>query len=224
MSFRWPARPGRQTLTNIFEKPWSGLGIGGGLSPDFVNTVDWRLREPPVELLKEFSDLLKWGWSTGIVTLQEARKLKAWGESHPRAAAQALAEAREVREAIAGAFQAVARGEALPPMSLARIDEACRAAWAARTLKPAGKGGAAWTWRDDSSTPHRIAWSAALDAARILTSEDRERLSECGDAQCGWLFLDTSRNRSRRWCTMQGCGNRNKARNFYKRSTGRRSS
>ena len=60
--------------------------------------------------------------------------------------------------------------------------------------------------------------AAALDAARLLTSPERERVRECGDALCGWLFVDSSRNLSRRWCNMQGCGNRNKARRFYRRA------
>jgi predicted RNA-binding Zn ribbon-like protein len=58
----------------------------------------------------------------------------------------------------------------------------------------------------------------ADNAALILTSPERERLSQCRDAECGWFFLDTSKNRSRRWCTMEGCGNRNKARTFYRRA------
>jgi predicted RNA-binding Zn ribbon-like protein len=125
----------------------------------------------------------------------------------------------DVREAIAAVFQALSRGEAVPAEPLTVIEAACRDAWSARSLRPAGRSGAAWEWRDESSAPHRPAWTAALDAARILTSEDRTRIRECGDAACGWLFLDASRNRSRRWCTMEGCGNRNKARNFYRRSS-----
>ena len=59
--------------------------------------------------------------------------------------------------------------------------------------------------------------AVALDAARILTSAERERVQSCGDPECGWFFLDTSRNHSRRWCNMQSCGNRNKVRRFYRR-------
>jgi len=55
------------------------------------------------------------------------------------------------------------------------------------------------------------------DAAGLLTSEKLDRVEECADDRCGWLFLDVSRNRSRRWCAMEDCGNRAKARRHYKR-------
>jgi len=197
-----------------FHKAWPGVGIGGSLALDFVNTLDWRLREAPVEQLHAFADLLRWAWTAGILEPSEARSLRAWGQSHPRAARRALAEAIEVREAIAAVFQAVARGEGVPAGPLARLDAACRQAWAGRTLRPAGAG-AVWEWREGG--PGRPGMAAALDAARLLTSPERGRVRECGDAQCGWLFVDSSRNRSRRWCNMQGCGNRNKARRFYRR-------
>lgn len=209
-------------MPDDFGKAWPGIGVGGSMALDFANTLDWRLRETPVELLHSFTDLLRWAWSAGALDPAEARALRAWSAAHPRAAARALAGAFEVREAIAAVFQAVARGENVPPAPLARLDAACRAAWKARALRPEGRR-AAWGWRDDPPATERPAWAAALDAARILTSDDRERVRQCSDAQCGWLFLDSSRNGSRRWCTMKGCGNRNKARKFYRRSVALRS-
>jgi predicted RNA-binding Zn ribbon-like protein len=208
----------REGAVDAFEKPWPGAGIGGSLALDLVNTLDWRLREPPVEQLHEFADLLRWARSAGILESSEARFLRAWGESHPRAARHALSEAIEAREAIAAVFQAVARGQPVPSGPLSRLDAACRQAWAGRALRPAGPG-AVWEWR--GTVPERPAMAAALDAARLLTSPEREHVRECGDAQCGWLFVDSSRNRSRRWCNMQGCGNRNKARRFYRRQHNR---
>jgi predicted RNA-binding Zn ribbon-like protein len=69
----------------------------------------------------------------------------------------------------------------------------------------------------------RPAWAAALEAARILTSpEESARVRQCADDECGWFFLDTSRNRTRRWCSMKVCGNRNKVRRFYERTAARR--
>jgi predicted RNA-binding Zn ribbon-like protein len=202
---------------DAFETPWSGVGVGGSLALDFVNTMDWRLREPPVELLNSFEDLLRWARTAGILEPGDTRALRTWGESHPRLAARALEEAIDIREAMAAVFQAVARGEAIPPGPLARLDAACREAWAERALR-ASESAAKWEWRTvDAARP---ALAASLDAAHVLTSAQRERVRECGDAQCGWIFLDTSRNRSRRWCNMQGCGNRNKARRFYQRQQG----
>jgi predicted RNA-binding Zn ribbon-like protein len=209
-------------VTDKFGTPWSGIGTSGAVALSFANTLDWRLRETAVELFHAYADLLRWAWSAGALDLAQARALRAWGAAHPRAAARALAEAVEVREAIAAILQAVVRGEDVPTAPLARLDAACRAAWAQRTLRSAG-GRAAWDWRDAPPTPDRPALAAALDAARILTSDERERVRQCADAQCGWFFLDASRNGSRRWCSMKSCGNRNKARKFYRRSVARKS-
>ncbi|HEX7077043.1 MAG TPA: ABATE domain-containing protein [Candidatus Eisenbacteria bacterium] len=193
------------------------MGTAGSLALDFANTLDWRRREHPVELLRGFPDLLRWAWSAGVLERSEAKKLRAWAEAHRRPAARALADAIEVREAIAAIFQATLGDGEPPPKALARLESACRSAWGARALR-AVNGVAAWTWREGPPEPSRPAAAAALDAARLLTSPECRRVRQCADAECGWFFLDTSRNRSRRWCSMEACGNRNKARRFYRRA------
>jgi predicted RNA-binding Zn ribbon-like protein len=204
-----------------FEKPWHGAGVGGSPALDFANTLDWRLRERPVELLKGYVDLLRFSRSVGLIDASQARALRIWGEAHPHAARRALAEATDVREAIAAVLQTVADRRPPAPAALARLEAACLAATRARALR-AGAGGLAWVWREGTPEPSRPAWAAALEAARLLTSADRVRVRQCGDAECGWYFLDTSRNRSRRWCSMKVCGNRNKVRRFYARNASRK--
>ena len=204
---------------DVFDRPWPGIGTGGTPALDFVNTLDWRGRVPPVELLHAFPDVVRWARTAGILDADEALALRTWAEAHPRAAARSLAEAIAVREAIAEIVQAVVKGAEVPATPLARLDRTCRASLALRALRPAGKA-VAWEWRGTPGAdpdPDRPAMAVALDAARILTSEERERVRSCGDPECGWFFLDTSRNRSRRWCNMQACGNRNKVRRFYQR-------
>jgi len=208
-------------VTSPFEKAWSGVGTGGCLAFDFVNTLDWRGRTPPVELLRDYAELLRWARTAGVLDAREARALLAWSEAHPQAAHRALDRAIEAREAIAGVFQAIARGERVPGQPLARLEAACREAWEDRTLAPEG-GSAAWAWRSGDPSPGRPLYAAALDAERLLTTGDPARVRECGDPECAWMFLDVSRNRSRRWCSMEGCGNRNKARRFQKRAAARR--
>ena len=204
-------------MTDPFESRWSGIGVGGSLAADFVNTLDWRLRRVPREGLQAYADLVRWAWSAGVITVPEARSLKEWAELHPRAAARELARGVELREAIALLFAAIRDGTRLPPAALAVLDAACRGGALDRSLRPSGRF-AEWGRNPGVPPPQRPVWVVAEDAARLLTSPDRERLSQCRDQECGWFFLDTSRNRSRRWCTMQGCGNRNKARTFYRRA------
>jgi predicted RNA-binding Zn ribbon-like protein len=206
-------------MSGDFDRPWPGIGVGGSLSLDFVNTLDWRGRPEPVELLHDFSDLLRWGRSAGALAPAEARKLRAWGATHLRKAAWVLAEAIEVRETIAALFQAHLDGAPLPAGPLARVERLCHEAMAARRLR-VEDGIAAWAWPDGEPAADRPAWLAALDAAGLLTGDDRRLIRRCGDPGCGWLFLDTSRNGARRWCSMKSCGNRNKARRFYHRVGG----
>lgn len=207
-------------MSHPFDVRWSGIGTGGALAADFVNTLDWRLRDEPREGLGNYAELVRFSWSAGILTDSEARSLLAWAEAHPRSAARELARAIEVREAIALLFAAVRDGTRLPIEPLGVLDAACRSGASDRSLRPAGRF-ATWGRNSGSTPPQRPVWAVAEDAARILTSPERERLCQCGDAECGWFFMDTSRNRSRRWCSMESCGNRNKARSFYRRARGR---
>lgn len=189
---------------------------------DFANTLDWRLRREPVELLRGYPDLLRFARSAGVLTAAEAKALRRWAEAHPRAARTALTDAAKLREAIAAVFQALVDSKPIPAAPLARLESACREASTARALR-ARDGSAEWVWRESRPEPARPVWAAALEAARILTSpEERARVRQCADDECGWFFLDTSRNRTRRWCSMKGCGNRNKVRRFYERSAARK--
>jgi predicted RNA-binding Zn ribbon-like protein len=164
-----------------------------------------------------YEDLARWGRTAGCLTVAGARALRAWAEQRPREAARVLREAIRIREDLAALLQAAAHSRRLPARSLAALERAGRQAARERTLRPE-PAGARWDWRAGGPSPLRPALAAALDAERLLTSGDVRCVRQCGDAQCGWLFLDTSRNRSRRWCSMSSCGNRNKARRHYRRA------
>jgi predicted RNA-binding Zn ribbon-like protein len=99
---------------------------------------------------------------------------------------------------------------------LEALARAAAAATAARRLEPQPDGGYAFVW-PESDELEQILWPVALSAAELLTSEDRARVKECANDSCRWLFLDRSKNRSRRWCLMRDCGNQAKARRFRAR-------
>ena len=208
-------------MAENFEKPWSGISTAGNMALSFVNTLDWRLRKAPVELLHAYEDLLRWAWTAGALRREEARELKAWSRAHPRVAARLLQEAKELRETMAALFLAASKGNRLPDRELDRLDEVCRAARGAQSLHFAG-GAVSWDWRTASPAPERPLHAVALNASALLTSPELSKVRLCSDDECGWVFLDTSRNRSRRWCSMEACGNRNKARRFYKRTLSER--
>jgi len=156
----------------------------------------------------------------GAITRGEAQGLRRWCERSPRRASGALRRAVVLRESLAELFAAGLAGTLLPAPSLQTLERCWRAATRARSLRPAGTG-VAWRFPVPPTSPDAITWFLALDAERLLTGPDRARIGRCADGECGWYFLDVSRNRSRRWCRMEGCGNRNKARAFYRRTAGR---
>jgi hypothetical protein len=156
-----------------FEKPWHGLESEPTPALALANTLDWRLREKPIELLKDYSELVRWARSVGAIEPAEARALRTWGEEHPKAAARVLAEAVDLREAIAAMAASLMKGRAPQASPLACVEGACRAAHANRVLRPTSAG-ARWVWRE-AIDPQRPIWAAALDAERLLTSDDAAR-------------------------------------------------
>jgi len=203
-------------MAENFDHPWSETETAGSPALSFVNTLDWRLREAPEELFQSYDDLLRWARTELLLTAPEARMLRAKGRKDLRTSAGVLKDAVELREAAAVLWAARAGGKNLPAGALAVVDRFRTAAQAARSLTAKGSV-AGWTWRRKEAELERPLWAAALAVVELLISGDHLRIRQCGDAECGWFFLDTSKNGSRRWCSMKSCGNRNKARRFYGR-------
>lgn len=189
---------------------------GGDLALDLANTVDRRPTADPRELLRSYAELVSWGMQAGAVTEAGGRPLVRAAARRPAAAERVLRRARRLREAIFGLFAAIARGAAAPPADLAVLNDELPRALSRLRLAPA-RAGHAWAWDEEDGALDRVLWPVAWAAAELLAAGDRTRIRECAADECAWLFLDTSRNRSRRWCDMSVCGNRDKARRFYRR-------
>ncbi len=147
----------------------------------------------------------------------------------PRAAAQALRAARGLREALAGTLYAglEAREPAAADLRVLErhFHEAQRQRRLGRVRAAADAGGRdacgfAWDWTRAESEARLPLWLLCESAAELLTSAQLARVRSCGSPTCRWLFLDLSRNRTRRWCDMRLCGNRMKARRFQTRHAG----
>ena len=194
---------------------------GGALCLDFVNTVDNRPVEP-TELLDSYDDLVAWAEQTGVLEPALAATLRAEAGRRPDAAAAALDGARALREAVHAVLTAASRGAAPPPDSLGMLESAVAPSMARRRLiqTPAGF---AWVWAYDDHALDGLLAPVVESAATLLTSPDLARVRECEAETCGWLFLDRSRNRSRRWCDMSVCGNRAKVRRHYQRTRDKKS-
>ena len=195
----------------------------GALSLDYVNTLDDRYDEQPAERIRDYDDLLAFAEAAGAVDADEAGQLAALALAQPGAAATLLAEALVLRETLFPIFAATAAGSAPDQADLDRltpwVGRVCRHGW----LRAEGDR-VTWEWEaideDDPASLDRPLWPVVHDAVELLTHGDTSRLRECAAHDCGWLFLDTTRNRSRRWCSMQTCGNRAKVSHFRERQRG----
>ncbi len=190
--------------------------IAGNLALDFVNSVQsWDGAQALGDHWSSYEDLLAWGEAAAALTAREARQLKAEAAGKPREAARVLSRATTLRERLHRLFAAVAVGARVDPADLETLNAAYRGVLAHRQLVDAGEG-IAWRW-DDTPALERVLWPVLLAAVDLATSDRLSRVRECGGERCGWLFLDETKNRSRRWCEMSVCGNRAKARRHYDR-------
>ena len=189
---------------------------GGHLALDFVNTIG-GLRDVPAspddELFESYEDLVAWWVRLGVVSEADSRALLRDARRDEKAARRALGRARELRELLYPIFRALADGGEPPAELLDRLRDADRSALATARLTPAD-GAMRWTWPPphELADPLRPIAHAALD---LLTTGPLDLVKTCGN--CRWLFLDQSRNHSRRWCSMDECGTQMKQRRFVER-------
>jgi predicted RNA-binding Zn ribbon-like protein len=200
--------------------PSGGLAFelnAGCLCLDFTNTIRGRPLSDKVELINRYRDLLSWSRQATILTPGETEALAEMARQHPRAAADALAQALSLREALYGLFSARAAGLPAPAADLHTINKAIGKAMARAGLSLSAGGGFEWSWPDVPLGLDRVQWWVARSAAEVLTSADLTGVRECAGYDCGRLFVDGTKNRSRRWCDMASCGNRAKGRRHYER-------
>lgn len=203
---------GAGKVSRIFD-----LTLTGQVSLDLVNTLDWRSSDAPGELLNSYSDLLRWARHTGAIREREARELASEATKHPKKATAVLARAVALRETLFRLFSAAADGRHAEASDVDALNRSLSDALSRLRLRPA-KEGYQWEWEDGGGGEvdlERVLWPVVRAAGELLTSEQLTLLRRCPGEGCAWLFLDTSRNKSRRWCSMEVCGNRSKVRRHY---------
>jgi len=187
----------------------------GHLCLDFVNTLDDRPSGEPKELLKNYADLARFAEDTGILEISDVDELMKRSLMDPEGAAHALRAAIELREAIYAIVTAFMKKQPVPAKELAHLNEHVQyAAEHSYLVKRNGK----FEWQFDRLGGFdAIAWRIARAAAELLASDQLVFVRACSSKTCQWLFLDTSKNHRRRWCSMKLCGNRSKVRLYYAR-------
>ena len=190
--------------------------IGGDLSTDFTNTRSGRYEPPGHEHIQTYADVVEFTRQAGAIRPSEAKRLIAEAEIGSEKATQVYRRAVALREAIWRSFARIAQGRDPAPQDVEVIGtEAADAGAQARLVKTGDAFGWAWSETADLARP---LWPIARAASELLMSDlDRTQLRECADDTCAWLFVDRTKNHSRRWCDMNSCGSRNKVREFRQR-------
>ena len=187
--------------------------VAGNLALDFVNTVAFRA-DPGKKLdhLQHAEDVL--GWAI------QAQLADCAAINSSLVGTTALRYIRSIREQLFEVFHAVASDDPIPADTLAHVGNAMHDCCARRCLSIEGGTEVRWTWQSGARCTDYVLYPVLTAATDLLTSGSRGLVRQCEDAGCGWLFLDRSNARTRRWCSMADCGNRNKVRNYYRRETG----
>jgi predicted RNA-binding Zn ribbon-like protein len=184
---------------------------GGHIAIDFTNTVGNRGLDPE-EHFNTFADIVAWAEARGLVTRRAAAALRQQAASEPDAASRAHRRAVALREALYRVLDAAAGKRRPRSADLDVLNAHVSATFDGATLVPSGA-------RFTLDPPRRAGLDEVLRtvvraAVDLLTSDEVEHIGRCADDSCAWLFLDATRSRTRRWCDMKSCGNRNKVRRF----------
>lgn len=195
---------------------------GGTLCLDYINTVEPRTGPVAREWLTGYPDLVEWARHGGLFDKAAAGALLRAAAARPAAAQAAFQTAIDLREGLFRLFAAIADNTAPNDADL----EVLRRAFAAATQHGrlvSHADGFDWNWRAAASAEASSGasadsldkpwWPVAASAVELLTHGPLDRIKQCPtDVGCSWLFLDATKNRSRRWCSMDDCGSQTKAR------------
>ena len=189
----------------------------GALCLDFCNSGQGMRDHPGAEWLGDFGDLLDWLEAQGALGAEQAKRLRRAAHAAPEAAARQWARAIELRESLHRLLEACALARTPAREDLARLERE-HALSAAFTRLRWNDGRAAWTVDSSASELGAVLQPVVQSAADLLTSARLARVRRCGNPTCSWLFIDETRNRSRRWCEMASCGNVLKVRRHRERA------
>jgi len=182
--------------------------LGGHPVLDFLNTVDWRTSDHPDEILRSYEDFIVLGKRTGIVDRTQAKKLQQAAKKNPDRAELMLERVLKVRELI---YRLITNPKSSDVRRFNRVLQQTEKRRSIVSLRP----GYDFKWNVPVDSLDLPLFAFIHAAAELLVSESLHEVRECGGPGCGLLFLDTSPNHMRRWCSMKPCGNRHKARLFY---------
>ena len=199
-----PSRAGALTL------------LGGTLAFDFANTSSGRGWPSHQEHLRRAGDVVDWAEHVKLLSPADAAWLRGMLDADPALAEMLLRRALGTREDIHAICVEVAAGHAVPALHLESLARA-HAANLAHARLVGENGRYVWSWEPRQWPVESVLGPIVLSALTTLTQGDLARLKRCQNEKCGWVFFDATKNRSRRWCEMEICGNRAKQKRFAAR-------
>jgi predicted RNA-binding Zn ribbon-like protein len=192
--------------------------VAGSPAIDFVNTVSWEsVGETHAEKLASFGDVVAWAEAASLIAPAEAKVLRRRASREPERAAKEHAAVLRLRDLLHDVFDPLADDKSPPAEVMDAFNRALGAAL--REMSIVREGGEGFAWRSECGSEdfRRISGLVLWEAAQLLTSERASRIGRCASDTCGWLFIDESRRGNRRWCVMNECGSRAKAKRYYEK-------
>lgn len=186
---------------------WSG----GHPALDFVNTLDERPFERPIENLTTYRDFVRFTELAGLIEPAVAATLQRLAGP---ACSRIVKRARKLREHVHDVLAAVVKRQRVSQSDLDAIASAAQAAHASRVLVASqSRGLASYHWPRPTLAEIPL-HACALAVEGLLMDVDRSRIRKCGASDCDVYFVDTSKGHRRQWCSMKNCGNREKQRRW----------
>ena len=193
--------------------------VGGELALDFANTSSGRGSHEWQDHLQAPGDVADWAAHARVMPPEDAAWLKAAATADPGLGERLLRSAQELREDIYSLGAELAERRAAPEAAIDRIRVLHAHCLEQARLTPFGAH-FAWSWRAERSPVEAVLGPISLSALTTLLQADLTRIKQCPGEKCGWLFLDATKNKSRRWCEMEVCGNRAKQKRLVRRARG----
>ena len=187
---------------------------------NYANTLSWRGSDRPAETLHELADILRWTERSGVVRPAATQQLRRWSRHHQVGAAELFAQAIAIREAMFRIFSAVAVAASVATKDFMVLRTALANAPGRQQL---ARSGERCGWRLEGGEPSvaRVLAPVLWSAGDLMLNASSRPVRRCANEECLWLFIDQSKNGTRRWCDMNSCGNRAKARRHYAKIRGR---
>jgi predicted RNA-binding Zn ribbon-like protein len=201
-------------LANVKEsRVQADADVGGHLVLNFVNTCGGAGKDRDVERLADWDDAIDWATANGVVDSTDRRPFGKVRSHKGHRPSDLLKDLTELREAAHSVFAAIAGGVLPSEEARLRLERDIVEAMHHSTLWIEGGAPVRWTVCPEKAGSALIKDRLAIAASELLSQPMLANVRECG--ACSWLFLDLSRSRSRRWCSMATCGNRAKAKRHY---------